>query len=568
MRGPPATEETHQIEALMQAVEELRRRIAALEQWSASVAPGVNLPPQPALAALPTAELPDVSPGILSALGRLLLGIAGAYLLRAITESELVPQLAGTILGLLYAAGWLVSTVRISTGNRLSVAMHGVTAACIVAPLLWEATVRFHTVSTVASASALALFVILGQAFAWQHDHSALAGVTAFAGAATALALIIATLDPVPFTIALIVAAAVVEFGAWCDRALGWRWIVALACDICVFLLLYLVSRPQGLPEGYAPVPIAAVGALSIALVAIYVASVALRTLSRKTSITWFELLQVATCAALAIGGGLRISHGAGGAAILIGIACLGFGAACYLVAFGRLARAKPRNFHAYATFALLLMLAGGVLATAAAVPLWIALALVAAWLGASRRGNTLPLHSATYLLSAAAAAGLLTYSEHGLPLNSESLSCAAAAAIGYGLILGMRKDRALDWPDRVPGALMAALLCWSLVGLAAGFLQRAHLDPPVASTLSTALIVSVAVALAWIGTRKGVRELIWLLFPWMIFGGMKLAAEDFQQGSPATLFLSLLVYGGTLIALPRLFRRSPRDGADAAKGF
>src|SRR5579872_3437893 len=254
MHGPPATEASHRIEALTQAVEELRRRVAALEQWS--LTSGANITPPLAPAAIPSAELADVSPGILAALGRLLLGIAGAYLLRAITEAGLVPQLVGTILGLLYAAGWLVSSVRISIGSRISVAMHGITAACIVAPLLWEATVRFHTVPAAASAFVLALFVILGQAFAWQRDHSALAGVTAFAGAATAIALIIATLDPVPFAVALTLVGAAVEFGAWRDRALSWRWIVALACDFCVLLLLYLVTRSQGLPEGYAPVPV------------------------------------------------------------------------------------------------------------------------------------------------------------------------------------------------------------------------------------------------------------------------------------------------------------------------
>src|SRR5579863_244350 len=127
MHGPPATEESHQIEALTQAVEELRRRIAALEQWSAGITPGANAAPlYAAPETIPAADLTDVSPGILSALGRLLLGIAGAYLLRAITEAGLVPQLAGTILGLLYAAGWLVSSARISIGHRLSVAMHGI----------------------------------------------------------------------------------------------------------------------------------------------------------------------------------------------------------------------------------------------------------------------------------------------------------------------------------------------------------------------------------------------------------------------------------------------------------
>jgi hypothetical protein len=128
-------------------------------------------------------------------------------------------------MGLLYAAGWLISSLRISVGNRLLVAMHGITAACIVAPLLWEATVRFHTVPVAASATVLAVFVILGQILAWYHDHSALAGVTAFAGCATALALIVATLNPLPFSIALVFAAAVVEYGAWRGSALAWRWI-------------------------------------------------------------------------------------------------------------------------------------------------------------------------------------------------------------------------------------------------------------------------------------------------------------------------------------------------------
>jgi hypothetical protein len=43
-----------------------------------------------------------------------------------------------------------------------------------------------------------------------------------------------------------------------------------------------------------------------------------------------------------------------------------------------------------------------------------------------------------------------------------------------------------------------------------------------------------------------------------MIFGSLKLLAEDFRQGRPVTLFLSLLLYGGTLVALPRLLRRAP----------
>ncbi|HLG98855.1 MAG TPA: hypothetical protein VKX49_21260 [Bryobacteraceae bacterium] len=558
MPAPRATEESHQVEALMQAVEELRRRVAALEQWSVSIAPGSPSVPQPAPVALPAAVLPDVSPGIVAVLGRLLLGVAGAYLLRAITEASLVPQLAGAILGLLYAGGWLIASVRISAGNRLSVAMHGITAAAIVAPLLWEATVRFHIFPPAASAAALAVFIIMGQVLAWRRDHSMLAGVTAFAGCATAVALIIATLDPVPFAVALTFAAAIVEFGSWRDHALSWRWIVALACDFCAFLLAYLVTRPQGLPEGYAPVTVTAAGALLIALPLIYVASTAARTLARGLAIRPFEILQIATAAALAIGGGLRIAHGTGWLPAIIIAACLIFGVACYFVAFTGLAAA--RNFHACATFALLLILAGGALYPSGGAPLWMALALAGA---AVTRPVTTPIaHAAVYLFAAATASGLSLYAAGQLTalfqpgrLTLLALLCAASTAFACSLTLRFRTPKQ-TWMARIPAALVALNLCWSVTGLAAGLLSRAHLDAPLASTCRTALIAMVAIALAWFGSRKNLRELIWLLFPWMFFGAFKLISEDFQQGRSATLFLSLLVYGGTLIALPRLLRR------------
>jgi hypothetical protein len=570
MHGPPVAEETHQLEALTLAVEELRRRVAALEEWSSGVTVGAAPSMQTAPAAFESSELPDVSSGLLAALGRLLLGIAGAYLLRAIAEAGILPPLAGTLVGLAYAAAWLVSSVRIQVSNRLSVAMHGITAACIVAPLLWEATVRFHTFAPTGAAAALAVFVVLGQAFAWYHDHSALAGVTAFAGSATAIALIIATLDPVPFATALAVGAAVVEFGAGRNRALGWRWIIALTVDFCACLLVYLVTRPQGLPEGYASVPIAAVGALLIALVAIYVATTATRTLLHGNTFAWFELLQVATIVIIALVGGLRISHGAAATLVSIGVACLSLGAGCYAVAFTDLASKPARNFHTYATFALLLVLTGSVLIfPGLAAMVWSALAVAATWFGSRRRGITLQMHGGVYLFAAAAQSGLLSYSAgaiiggtdvHALRLTAGAAFCAFGAVVAYVVTLLARKHGELEWTDRVPASLVAALLCWSFAGLAAGGLLRASFEASLASTFRTILVALVAVTLAWFGRDRNLRELIWILFPWMVFGAAKLVSDDFRQGQSATLFLSLLVYGATLIALPRLLRRNQRS--------
>jgi hypothetical protein len=234
MDRPPAEEATYQLEELIHEVDDLRRRVAALERRSAVAAPNAEL--QPAAAA--SAPLPEASSGLLAPVGRLLLGIAGAYLLRAITEAGILPELTGTLVGLLYAGGWLVASIRTAASNRVSLALEGLTASAIAAPLLWEATTRFHAISPFGAAAALAFFIVLGQVVAWKHDHAAIASITALAGAATAIALIAATLDPVPFAIALLIAAAVVECGAIAGHGLAWRWIIALAVDFCAFLLV------------------------------------------------------------------------------------------------------------------------------------------------------------------------------------------------------------------------------------------------------------------------------------------------------------------------------------------
>src|SRR5258708_6410022 len=91
----PTEIEARQLEELIQSVDDLRRRVAALERQSM---------PEPESAPTPIEFVgapANLSPGLLAALGRLLLGVAGAYLLRAITEANFLPQLAGTLAGLL-----------------------------------------------------------------------------------------------------------------------------------------------------------------------------------------------------------------------------------------------------------------------------------------------------------------------------------------------------------------------------------------------------------------------------------------------------------------------------------
>jgi hypothetical protein len=561
----PSTEiETRQLEELIQSVEDLRRRVAALERHSLPEPLSATTPIE---FAGPTASLPT---GLLAAIGRLLLGVAGAYLLRAITEANFLPQLAGTLAGLLYAGAWLGSAAGIRSANRLLAAVHALTAALIAVPLLWEATVRFHSLSPEYAAVALALFIVLGQVVSWRRDLSVIAAVASLAGAGTALTLIIATLNPVPFTIALLVAAAAIEYGACHDRALAPRWIIALASDFCAFLLLYLVTLPRGVPDGYAAISVSTVIIIEIALVAIFLTSTVIRTIRRRLPISGIEVAQLAITVSLAVGSGFRLAHGPG--VFAEGISCLAAGVLGYLAAFA--SKCIPRrNFHVFAVFAVLLVGIGGVLALPplTRTVLWSILALAGTAIGERTHGNTLRIHGALYLAAAAYSSGLLAYSTERLiavsnggraPLTAASILCAITIVAACGLVLSLRKPPVL-WSERVSSALLAALLCWNATGLAAGLFG--HWDVSLVSTLRTALIAAVALILAWFGPRRNLGELIWILYPWMIFGAIKLLAEDFRQGRPATLFVSLLLYGGALLVIPRLLRLETSASASAA---
>ena len=531
MPGPPASEEIHQLEALARAVEDLRRRVAALEGGSA---PFLG---NPAPVAIEPA-LPSFSGGYLAALGRLLLAIAGAYLLRAFSEAGFLPPLAGTSIGVLYALGWLATALRVAPYNKLLGSVHSIAAAAIAAPLLWEATARFHTLPPWAAATVMALFVASGQLIAWRRDESGIAAITALAGSATAIALIPATLNPLPFVAAVVASAAIVEGCALRDRALSWRWISALAADACAGILIFLLTRPHGLPEGYAAVPKLAAITLLAAIALIYIKSTAIRTAFRHLPIAWFEAVQVA--AALSLGAfGILVSAPA--AAPVLGAYLLALGVACY---YGAIARHPvARNFHAYATGGLIFALTGTSLLLAPSVlaVTWSALAIPALVFA---RSNTIALHGTMFLVAAATRSGLLVSSALALVsspaprLGPSALICLIVIALCYPLALRLRGNPAAP-------LIAAALLLFVFTGLVAHVLN---------ATLVTVLICWIALALAWFGARR--PELTWLLYAWMFAGAGKILVVDFREGRPAALAASFLVYGATLIALQRLIKR------------
>jgi hypothetical protein len=507
--------------------------------------------PEPACVAL------AVGAGALPIAGRALLGIAGAYVLRALTESHALPQPAGVSAGILYSMLWLAWAAHVAQPRRVEAVLYSLTSALILAPLLWESTVRFHAVPTWTAATVVLLFTLFGLGISWRRNLLLVATIATLTGILSAAALLIGTYDLLPFTTLLLAIAAAVEISACLEHWLSERWLAALAADLAVLLAAILVTRQGGLPEGYAPVSHAAMLAVLAALPAIYLGSTMMRTLFRGFAFTGFETAQLALALFLAVGGGLRLAGEHPGMSPALAAVCLACGGACYLLAF-RLD--LGRNAHTYAAFGLLLMLAGTRIALPplAAAATWSVLALaLLAW-----PRQPLRWHAAVYLLLALVASGALTGGARGLlgadpvaPTPGALFWEGAAAAACYGLAARGDASR----PFR---GILAAAAVWLLAGIfGAGLTALYHaqfgaLAPHAfCATLRTAVLALGALLLAAAGSKWQRSELPPLVYLLMGLGAYRLLLVDLRQDIKAAVVLSLLVYGAALTLLPRLMQ-------------
>jgi hypothetical protein len=550
---------------LEREVRDLARRVAHLEQLL-EVGQALS-PANKVVQALPPPSLPETTT-LLPVLGRSLLGLAGAYLLRALTESGTFAPQAGVAIGLLYALLWLVWAARTPAARRIETALRSLTSVLVLSPLLWEATLRFHAISTWTAGAILLVFTVFGLAVSWRKDLLVVATITTLAGLGTAAALLMATHDVLPFTFVFLATAAAVEASACLDHWLSERWLAATTADLSVLLATWLVTNARGLPEAYAPIPHSWLLAAQALLLAIYLSSTIVRTLLRGFTFTAFETAQCALAFLIGVGGGLQLSNQSS----VVGALALACAAACYAVSFALLDRggSHGRNFYTYSTFGILLALAGSriLLSGAAASGVWLALAIGCIWAGGFFGRLTLQVHGGVYLLLALGSSGAVQQAGDFL-LGTAAWPGERPAAIGAGALaaalcylLAARHARVErgTWSLQAFRLAVAGALVWLAAGIAAGALTTAYhalygagASHAYCATLHTGVLAAAALLLAWAGTRWNRLELSRLIYPVMIAGAYRLVMDDLHQDRKAALFLSLLLYGAALMALPRL---------------
>ncbi len=560
------------LERLTTRLEALERRVVSLEQAerSASV---LSAPAAPELLVAPAAEAGEgiflaQANGTFPVLGRAMLGIAGAYLLRAVAESSSLPKLAIAAVAITYAILWLAAAARVQAGAWFASTIYASTSALILAPMLLELTLSFKVLSGPVAAGILSVFVIAASVLAWKLDLAPVFWVANGAAAGTALALLVATHQQAPFIAALLLMALLCEYAAGRNHELSVRPLLARAADAAVWALVFIYSSPPSTRLDYPLIGAAGLLLPGCLLYLIYAASITIRTTLHGQKITIFETGQ--TMIAFLLAAWSVYAFEPHSPALVLGWMCLLQSSACYAAAFllfdtNSLDEAALRNYHVFSAWAAGLLLVACLLCLP---PAWLIAGLGLAAIAATMLGTrmdrlALGFHGLVFLGVAAVQSGLLAYAFHALVgttpahLTAGISQAAICAALCYAAGLRRPDER---WRQQFLHLVRAALAVCALTALLIDgllFLLAEHmvLEAHHVAILRAFILCSLALALAFTGARRGRAELTRMAYATLALVAAKLLFEDLRLGHPEFIAASIFLFAITLIALPRLAR-------------
>ena len=544
------------LSSLESRVDRLARQVSDLERRMSRLDRGEIAAPVPA----PVAPAPESDFGaIFSLIGRALLALGGAYLLRALTEAGALPQLAGVSLAAVYACFWIFFADRAgAAGRSTSAAFHLGSAALVGYPLLWETTVRLHALGPSASAVALVGFTVAILAVARRRKLEPGSWVGIIAAEVTAVALLFGTRAVVPFVAALVVLG-LAALGLWDSKGSPLAWFSAAVADLAVVVLtLGVVIQNAGFS-------VTAALAVQLALFLGYSGVFFRRNVVERKEATVFEMAQGSAAALIGYGGAAAVAE-----TTTARVSVLFLGLASALTFYGAAFRSpsrpgewRSRIFLSGLALSIALIVTGASLARPAW--LWAILAVLSFALGRRIKAIALSQHGGVYLFAAALASGLLQFSLWTLAAPSTtawpSFSYSSLLVLAAGLassVVGVPQAPDRGRWFRLPRALALFVTLLGLCAVAMLLLSpAAGADGARLAALRTAVLASASVGLAAISRRTRMKEAAWLSHALLVLCGIKLLVEDFPRGRPATLFLGLGFYGAALILAPRLTRRA-----------
>lgn len=516
-------------------------------------------------------------------LGRSILVLAGAFLLRALTDGGTLPPVMGFALGLAYALSLIfVSDRALRTGDESGATALGITAALVAFPFLFETTAVLKLVSPLVGGFILIILSGVALGSAWLKGVRPLSWVYSMAVLATTLAMGFAAGAPEFFAVLLLVLGMVTMLMAYTRRWHIKRWIVAACANLVIYRLTVLVTNPPTVGTGDHSLSLSGVQAIAIALVVIYLGFFTYRALVMGRGVKVFDAVQSAAVLLIGFVGAIRIGALGAIAESTLGWAAMIAAAGYYTVAFTvvRQRHGRGRGFFYFASLALVFLFLGS--RAVADGPwlawAWIVLGLVAAVLGGKFDRVTLRAHSAIYLLLASFQTGLFGSafdSYFGSPASSwRGMDISGLVALlvmtgCYWILALTHRPEELTKARRLPRFFVGVMCLIGFSSLAIVLLVRVlagvppEADAAIVAVVRTGIMAVAALGLAVAGGRKNLVELGWLVYPLLALGLGKLLWEDLRCGSPLAMAGSFALFGTALILAPKILRSGRKKAGE-----
>ena len=548
---------------LAERLEALEKRVETLEHPLATSQPSLLLEPETRATATSTGD-PSEGRNLFPVFGRALLGIAGAYLLRAVGESGLLPQFIAAWAGIAYAFAWLFAATHLRGKIRFTGTIYAFTSALILAPMLWELSLRFKILSGALTAVVLFFYAATALALAWKRDVVSVLRVSWVAAAGLSLVLAVASHDILPFVATLLALATLGEFAPDNHLSREIRVIVALLADLTIWILIFVYFNQQSALSDYPRLSKGVLLAPGALLLLIFAASVCLRTILRGNKITTFETIQ--TTIAFFLAAVSLADFGPSSSSMILGFVCLVLAAACYALVFTAFANVpEKRNGAVFAAWSTALLLCGCTLCFS---PPWAAallgIAAVAAVAIARCDGHAIfVLYCALFLLAAAFASGSFRFAASALVGSPEGIPPAIVWLVAVCAVASYAaaKHRTGEPPTLqalhlviaalAAGAILALLIQGLIALTALVVIPGAH---HVALIRTLVLCIAVLV-LAYGGANWRRLELTRLSYGMLALVGVKLFVEDLRHGHLGYIAGSIFLFAFTLIVSPRMVR-------------
>ena len=542
------------------AIHAILARLDALETRAQAGVPAAIRAETPAG---PVAAVRAAPGGVLGFTGRTFIVLGGAFLLRALTESGVVPASIGAWLGLGYAAAWLIAADRTQGASAL---FHGLAALIVALPLIVESAARFGFLSAIEGTVALAGISVLALGVAWRRHMPGLASV-ALVGALLVSAVIAAATGHFVPIAAVLIALGIAAL--WIGYDADWPWLAwpaAVLADVAV-----LASSMRATAEPPRDTPASALTLLALLVIA-FLGSFALRNLFHERSIRSFEIVQTAAVLLVGFTGAVAVGMRHGYPLAFIAVPSVVAGLVTYVQVFGRVMPRRGRagiSLQYYLSLAFTLSVVGlALLPAAASRSLVMSVAAVAATVAAWRHAlPLLAIHGAIAALVGAVQSRLLGFATAVWLRSPGSWPELTWPAVGVLIALclcyasprpTMRSaaDEAMVACARTPVGALMVLTAGAL--LVAGVAAALAPPPGWLATLKTVMLAAAAMALARARRWPRLVELGWLTYPVLAIGLVKIFVEDLSASAPEMLVIAFVAYGAALTVASRWAKKAP----------